>query len=238
VSHLVTPAALATISEAQPLPDYASMPEPLPTATVALATAATAVPAANGPVTRAVPTPARARALAALVRFGPQIQYQIIRLGPAGQVGLAALFAAAVIAASVLLPARNALEALSVDIAQAQRPHAAGTSEQPVPRFVASLPTREQIPAVIGEVFQQAQKAGVPLDTGHYAFSAAKAGSLGRYDLEFPVKAGYPNVRDFIDRTLTAIPAAGLGGLHIERKAVADTVVNADIRFVIFVRSE
>jgi hypothetical protein len=200
--------------------------------------AALPLPAANGPATQAARTPALVRARAALVRFGPQIQYQIIRIGPVGQAGLAALFAAAVMAVSVLLPARNAIETLIADIAQAQHPHAPGKAEQGVPRFVASLPTRDQIPTVIGQVFHQAQQAGVPLDTGHYAFSAAKAGSLGRYDLEFPVKAGYPNVRDFINRTLTAIPAAGLVGLHVERKAVGDTVVNADIRFVIFVRGE
>jgi hypothetical protein len=235
VSELVTPAALA---EAQPLPGSASIPEPLPTAAVALPAAATAVAAANGPAIPVASPSSRVRARTALVRFGPQIQYQIIRLGPAGQVGLAALFAAAVIAASVLLPARNAIETLNADIAQAQRAHGPRTAEQGIPRFVASLPTRQKIPTVIGEVLQHAQEAGVPLDTGHYTFSAAKAGSLGRYDLEFPVKAGYPNVRDFINRTLTAIPSAGLAGLHVERKAVGDTVVNADIRFVIFVRGE
>lgn len=238
MSELTTPAALAPMSEVQPLPGCASLPEPVPTAAVALPAAATAVPAANGPATQAARTPALVRARAALVRFGPQLQYQIIRVGPAGQLGLAALVAAATIAASVLLPARHAIETLNADIAQAQRPHAAGTVDQGVPGFVASLPTRQQIPTVIGEVFQQARQAGVPLDTGHYAFSAPKAGSLGRYDLDFPVKAGYPNVRDFIDRTLTAIPAAGLAGLHVERKAVGETVVNADIRFVIFVRGE
>jgi len=168
----------------------------------------------------------------------PQTQYQLARIGPAGQTGLAALVAAAVIAVSVLVPARNAIQTLSADLARAQQqPHTAATL-QGVPRLVASLPTREQIPAVIGLVFEQAQKAGVPLDTGHYAFSPAKSGALARYEIEFPVKAGYPNVRDFINRTLTAIPAAGLDKLHVERKAVGDAVVSADIRFVIFVRGE
>ena len=34
------------------------------------------------------------------------------------------------------------------------------------------------------------------------------------------------------------VPAAGLGKLHVERKAVGDQVVNANIGFVVFVRSE
>ena len=61
---------------------------------------------------------------------------------------------------------------------------------------------------------------------------------MGRYELEFPVKAPYPNVRDFINRTLSAVPAAGLDKLRIERKVVGDPVVSADIRFVVFVRAE
>jgi hypothetical protein len=34
------------------------------------------------------------------------------------------------------------------------------------------------------------------------------------------------------------VPAAALGKLHVERKTVGDPVVNADIGFVVFVRSE
>ena len=178
------------------------------------------------------------RAQAVATQLVPQLQYQIARLGPAGQVGLAALVAALVVAMSTLLPARHALQALSADIMRAQHPSAAALADQLGPHLVASLPTRAQIPAVIGQIFIQAKEAGVSLDTGHYVYSPAKAGAIARYDLEFPVKASYPAIRGFINRTLSAVPAAGLGKLHVERKAVGDQVVNANIGFVVFVRSE
>jgi hypothetical protein len=169
----------------------------------------------------------------------PHVQYQLSRLGPAGQAGLAALVAAVVVVAAALVPARNAIETLQGDILRAQQaPHSAARDEDGLSRVVSNLPTRAQIPAIVGLVFQQAQAAGVPLDSGHYAFTAAKAGSVARYELEFPVKAGYPEIRNFINQTLAAVPAAGLQKLHIERKAVGETQVNADVRFVIFVRSE
>jgi hypothetical protein len=208
---------------------------PVAVAAPVLATA----PAARGAVT-ALPgrASALARAQAAATQLVPQVQYQIARLGPAGQVGLAALVAALVVAVSTLLPAQHALQALSADLARAQHPSAAALADQAAPRLVASLPTRAQIPAVIGQIFIQAKEAGVPLDIGHYAFSPAKAGTVARYDLEFPVKASYPDIRGFINRTLTAVPAAGLGKLHVERKAVGEQVVSADIGFVVFVRSE
>src|SRR5207302_1393893 len=81
------------------------------------------------------------------------------------------------------------------------------------PRLVESLPTRNQIPAVIGLIYAQAKEAGVPLDTGHYVFSPPKASALARYDLDFPVKASYPDIRKFINHTLTAVPAAALAKL-------------------------
>ena len=209
------------------------------------ATASVAVPvlAAAPAARRAVTVPpgrsaALARAQAVATQLVPQLQYQIARLGPAGQVGLAALVAALVVAASTLMPARHALQALSADLVRAQHPSAAALADQAAPHLVASLPTRAQIPAVIGQIFIQAKEAGVSLDTGHYVYSPAKAGAIARYDLEFPVKASYPDIRGFINRTLSAVPAAALAKLHVERKAVGDPVVNANIGFVVFVRGE
>ena len=175
----------------------------------------------------------------AVKQLVPHVQYQLSRLGPAGQAGLASLIAAAVVTASALIPARNAIEALQADIVSAQQaPHSAARDEDGLSRVVTTLPTRAQVPAIVGLVFKQAQATGVPLDSGHYAFTPAKPGGVGRYELEFPVKAGYPEIRNFINQTLAAVPAAGLQKLHIERKAVGETQVNADVRFVIFVRSE
>jgi hypothetical protein len=169
----------------------------------------------------------------------PQLQYRIARLGAVGLAGVAALLAAATITFGALLPGQSAIRSLDADIARARRrPPVENTPEEGLGRLVGSLPTRGQIPLVIGEVLQQARQSGVPLDSGHYSFVPGKAGNIGRYELEFPVKASYPQIRDFINRTLTAVPAAGLDKLHIERRSVTEETVNADVRFVIFVRGE
>jgi hypothetical protein len=107
-----------------------------------------------------------------------------------------------------------------------------------VPHVVASLPTRAEIPAVIGKIYAQAQTAGVSIDKGRYAYVPAKGGAIGRYEVEFPVSAAYPAIRTFINGTLTAVPAASLDKLRFERKAVGEQVVNADVGFVVFVRGE
>jgi hypothetical protein len=173
----------------------------------------------------------------AVNRWVPLAQYQLARLGPVGMAGVGASAAAVVIAVFALLSLHTANETLNTQILQARhRPEGAVTPEQGLIRAVAQLPTRAQIPAVLGQVLQQAQAAGVELQKGQYTYVASSAGGFGRYELDFPVKAEYPGVRDFINRTLTHVPAAGLDKLSIERKVVGEAQVNAEVRFVVFTR--
>lgn len=193
-------------------------------------------PQAAAPVGAPAAT-ALARVQAAAGQVIPQLQYQVTRLGVAGQAGIAAFTAAVAIAVGALLPAWHAMQGLSANLAQAQHAPSGYSIEQAVPHLMASFPTRAQIPAVVGVVYAQAKAAGVPLDTGRYVYSPAKSGSVASYSLEFPVKgAGYPALRTFINGTLGAVPAASLAKLQIERKAIGDQAVNADIGFVVFVR--
>jgi hypothetical protein len=181
------------------------------------------------------PLTSRARLTAAANQLAPQIQYRIARLGILGQTGLGALVAAAVLAASALLPAQRSLQTLSTELARARHAPVVPHAEEGAPRLLASLPTRAQVPEVIGQILVQAKEAGVALDTGHYVYTPAKGRAVAHYEVEFPVKAAYPDIRGFIDRTLSAVPVAALGKLRFERKAIGDPVVGADIVFVVFV---
>ena len=209
----------------------------LPIPATAAAPAVSPTPAKSPPAARADFV---ARLGATAVGILPRVQYQLTRLGALGIAGIAAVLAAVVITLTAVVPGHNAIRTLDADVARSMRhsPSDGITPEEGLAKLVAALPTRGQVPSVIGLVLQQAQQAGVPLDVGHYAFIPAKTGGVGRYELEFPVRASYPQVRDFINRTLTAVPAASLDKLRIERKSVTDQAVNADVRFVVFVRGE
>jgi hypothetical protein len=214
-------------------PDEDNVPAPL----------APVAPGKSGtPLAPSAPVPAVARRTALRVRDAvrgvvPHLQYQLTRLGPAGVGGISALAAAAVVAGVALFSLRAANESLTTRILQAQhRPKDPVTPEQGLTRVVTEFPTRTQMPAVIGQLIQQAKAAGVELGKGQYTCSPPASGAVGRYEVSFPVKAPYPEVRDFINRTLTNVPAAALHKLSIERKVVGDVEVNADVRFTIFVR--
>lgn len=210
-------------------PERSAVAEPAPTAAPALRPRLTPIAPKAAPL---------ARLQAAAGQVVPHLRYQVMRLGAAGQAGLAALTAGIAVAVGALVPTYHALQSVNADLLRAQHPYAGSGIEQAVPRLVASLPTRAQMPAVLGAMFEQARSAGVPLDSGRYTFTDAKSGTIAHYDVEFPVKsAGYPEIRTFINRTLTAVPAASLEKLHVERKAVGDQSVSADISFIVFVRT-
>src|SRR5256884_1649747 len=174
-------------------------PEAAPSARGGAVVAGPAAPVlagAGGPGSPVAALPARisalARAHAAATQLGPHRQYQIARLGPAGQAGLVGLVAALVFAASTLLPARLALDALSASIVRAQHPSAVLSADQAAPRLVESLPNRNQIPAVIGLIYAPAKEAGGPPDTRHYLFRPPKAGAPAPPCPGFPGQGRYP----------------------------------------------
>ena len=140
-------------------------------------------PPANPVVPPAAPrrTAVPARLQAAGAQLVAQAQYRIARLGVVGQAGLAALATAVVLALSAVLPAQHALETATADLARARHSPAAASAGAGTPQLLATLPTRTQMPAVIGQVFTEAKGAGVSLDTGHYVYTAAKGGTIAHY---------------------------------------------------------
>jgi len=196
---------------------------------------AAAMPAAAPPPTSKMALQQRAERM--LVRALPQARYQLMRVGPAGLTGIGVLVAAAVAAIALLLPAHQSVLALRDELTKAGHTMPATVKPQQSPQqFAASLPTREQIPALLGVVLAQATEAGITLEQGRYTFSPATSNRLAHYTFEFPVKADYGNIRSFINNSLAAVPALGLDKLHVERKTVGDTLVSADVGFIIYLR--
>ena len=172
-----------------------------------------------------------------MIRAWPRARYELMRVGPAGLAGSGLLVAAALAGLVLLMPGHRSLIELRSELTRAGHVQpAADASDRTPQQFAAALPTREQIPALLGLVFMQASDAGLVLPQGRYAFSPASTNRLAHYSFEFPVKADYGKIRSFIDKSLLAIPALGLDKLHVERKNVGETDVSADVGFVIYMR--
>jgi hypothetical protein len=125
----------------------------------------------------------------------------------------------------------------SLDRAQQTRAHARATTAPSVDSFINELAGRAELPALTAKIVAAASAAGVVLERGTYDVTPTRTGLLVRVRMTFPVHARYPDIRRFVEATLTTIPGAAVDGLRLERKDIAAAEVDADIRFAVYLRS-
>ncbi len=213
-----------TVSMPQALPVPRPVPAPLRSTGLGLATS---VGGASAPVLSRV-SELGGRAL-------DQVVYQVRRLGSATLTGIVALATAVSIYISYNMPQGAAVSALQAELAHAPARTATVT---PNGAPLASLPLRSDVTDVVAKVYQEAKAAGVELPRGQYEYIPPRDGVAARYRLTFPVRATYPQLRGFLDRTLIALPAVAVEGLRIERKTVGDGNVDAEVKFAAYVVGE
>jgi len=200
---------------------------------VAIAPAVSIRPAVAKPSLAPALAQLRSRALRTLA----EVQYRVQRLGGAGLTGIALLLAAGVLFCANNLPQSAAVAALKAQLVRAAPQIRKPAISSPGAAPLASLPTRAVVPTVVAKILEEAQASGVELQRGQYEFIPARDGVAARYRMDFPVKTTYPKLREFMDRTLLALPAVAVDGIRIERKSVADDAVDGELKLSVFVRS-
>jgi Tfp pilus assembly protein PilO len=193
----------------------------------------------------AAPARAEARALAGRItgqrgnEWLARAAWTVGRTGRPGLVGIAILLAAAVFLASTHRQVLAEVEALRAEVAAAQRPARTATTDE-VPDADAvtrALPARTDMPAILDQLFEQAARAHLSIDTARYEIGAMRGGAAVRHQVAFPVTGPYPQIRAFIDATLAAMPEVALTDLSFARKTIGDGDVEAQIRMTIYTRS-
>lgn len=168
------------------------------------------------------------------------ISLRLRRIGPIAMAGVALLFAALMLVFSVLLPLQRQAEALETALKNAAVPARVAAPMTDATRsataFVSRLPARTDLPLVLATVLQQARAAGLDLDQGSYEMASGKSRRVGRYTIQLPVEGTYPQLRQFVDATLLAVPAASVDSLRLQREKIGSATVAAEIRFTVFVR--
>jgi hypothetical protein len=203
--------------------------------------------AAPGAAGRLPATLARADAAALARRLAtrlgnqwmPRAAWTISRTGRSGLVGLGLLLAAALFLVSTHLKVAAEVEALRADLVSTQRQARTAVSDRVADPSAAllTLPARADLPEVLGQLFREATRARIAVDTAKYEIKAMKSSGLVRFQITFPVTGPYPQVRAFIDATLGTMPAVALSELALERKSIGDGNVEAQIRMTVYARS-
>lgn len=176
-------------------------------------------------------------------RLSRSIGRRLGRLGLPGVAGIGLWAMAAMLYFSAVLPAQQRLDEVRLDaaslqqrIARAGRLLAAGerpTSEQ-LAEFYRAFPDERSSPDWIGQIAATARSCGLSIDQGEYRPSRDKVGKLTQIQMTLPLRGEYHQIRQFLARTGAKVPIASLEQVQFERQKVGDSLVDAKIRFVLY----
>lgn len=159
--------------------------------------------------------------------------------------GGAACLAVALLAAGVatwawLLPQRAALQEelarpLPKPSALVEAPPPP-TANENLSLFYDTLGEKRHAEQQVKTLFDLAGKAGLALRQGEYKFAYDKASGVTTYQIALPVKGAYRNIWQFALEALAAVPFAALDEVSFRRETIADPVVEARLRFTLYLK--
>lgn len=76
--------------------------------------------------------------------------------------------------------------------------------------------------------------AGIVVKRIEYRMLDDQRAHLRRYQIVMPVTSTYPNIRKFVAVALNQVPALSLDHIGFQRKKVGDAMVDAELRFTLF----
>jgi hypothetical protein len=196
---------------------------------------AVAEPGAAASLAGAPAQPAAARAAARLgAAWLGRIAWALGRTGRPGLLGLALLGASGVFLASTYRPAAAEVEELRGELSAARARPGAPSAAQAAGPAARVLPARGDTPGILRRVFSTATQAQLAVDTGRYEVRETHSGGVVRTHVTFPVTGPYPQIRRFLDTMLATMPAVALSQLALERKAISEGEVEAQLQVTIY----
>ena len=211
----------------------------VPQATTTLAEPSSVVraPATTGRPT--APVPVHTLSVRLSREWLPRALWTITRTGRPGLVGIALLLGAVIFLLSTHLPVTSEVEALRAGLTARQGRARDAEPDQSTTAAAATLelPDRTGMPAILSQLFTEAGQAGLAIDTAKYENSVMKSSGVIRNQIAFPVIGAYPQIREFIDRTLATMPYVALSDLVLTRASIAHGNVEAQIRLTVYTRS-
>lgn len=119
----------------------------------------------------------------------------------------------------------------------AQQPVAAPPSaNQNLADFYAVLGDKRHAEQQVRTLFDLAAKSGLVLNQGEYKSAYDKASRVSTYQIVLPVKGGYQPLWQFAMQGLRDMPFASLDEVSFRRDAIAEPVVEARLRFTLYLK--
>jgi Tfp pilus assembly protein PilO len=156
-------------------------------------------------------------------------------LGPLGLASLLILAALAAFQLLVLKPLESRSETLRERVARqapsgATRSAASGADK--VAAVYAFLRKDEQTTDWLAKLHGIGAATGVQLKSASYR-TQPTAGRIVRYEIVLPVAGSYPQIREFLKRSLAEIPVLSIDQLTLKRESRDNGAVQAELRMTL-----
>lgn len=109
------------------------------------------------------------------------------------------------------------------------------TPAQQLAVFLQRFPSEAEMAGAVGALNAAAKRQGVQLHQAELKFSIEPSGLLARYSIVLPVKADYRALRGFIREAMRELPGLAMEELNVRRSDAKSPVLEAQLRFVLFV---
>jgi hypothetical protein len=108
------------------------------------------------------------------------------------------------------------------------------TSGDKLTAFYGFFPPSDHVADLLGKLYGIADKESVKLEQGDYRAVRDTVGKLTHYQVTFPIKGTYSQVRKFVAAALAEVPNLTLESIQLERQKVGDSMVDAKVKLVLY----
>lgn len=90
----------------------------------------------------------------------------------------------------------------------------------------------------MAKLYNAAAQQNLILEQGEYRLTHDRDSKLTHYDIVLPVKGGYVQIRKFIAQAMADVPSLSLDGITFSRQKIGEPLVDAQIRFTLYLGDE
>lgn len=180
-----------------------------------------------------------------LNRLGWHARRSLQQVGWPGAAGVVLIFAGIGFQQRILMPMQGNVAEIRHETqglrANAATRHALKSTNSPAAQldeFYRFFPEDNSLTDILGKVYDAAAKENLTLEQGEYRLAPEQDGKLQRYDLIFPVRGQYTQIRHFISHVLQDSPSLALEGVNFNRKTSMEIGVEAQVRLTLYLRAK
>ncbi|MGH8665539.1 MAG: hypothetical protein ACREUX_14855 [Burkholderiales bacterium] len=164
-------------------------------------------------------------------------------IGKPGIIGLGLLVFASSLAAAMVLPAYEALQAARaqyeriaqrMDATSSRRDGRKADIQTELATFMRHFPPADEARQDILRLQGFAANHGIQLRSGEYRLAPERGIELVRHQIAFPVTGPYQSIRAFIAEALAELPSAALESVSFKRDSVVAREIEARLQFALY----